>query len=161
MKELTDSMISSTNSFTIVVAIVVGIFVIGMAVFSWYYVVKKDQYSSQKVKKIAGIVLSIVIALIVVGDAIFVINAYKKIQDDDWYIEVMTVKEKEYRHSGTSNGRGSYKIKFNEYGEYISIDYSTYNKLDKGDKAYVVVNGSDYQVYSFDEYKYVGDRLKK
>lgn len=173
MQELTDVMLSQDMGDARVIAIFFPLIIllIALVILIWIYIVRKKGSKENKDEAIKkefkgyGYIISIVIIIgIIIAIILNIRNVYESGLNSNWYLTEDEVidKYKDVDYNSSGRTKTYYYVEV-EDGENVHITESEYEKLNEGDKVYVLryENGSAYDIYSCKEYEYIGERLKE
>jgi hypothetical protein len=170
-KELTDTMILEgihiKNSLFKIAPVVLGIIILIFIVCIIRLVsMKKKEQDENKLKTLKNNIIGLSIASCVfaglIGGSFYLIK-FQEAHEDEWSIETGTISNLRKRIKSSAERRSvTYYAYVDGYNEKISISEDEYNSFAEGDEVYVILNfrGHANDVWSMEEYIYVGDRMK-
>ena len=164
MQELTDAMLANDmgGAMAIIIVVPIILLIVIFVVLLRCYIVKKQE-NSQKKKTIY--IISMVITVFLFGWCLLSIDdLYAKGENSNWYLTYNTItdKYKDIDYSEAGRNRTYYYVIMDDNEEF-HITENEYNRYNIGDKMYVLrySDGSGNNIYSTEEYKYVGNKLKE
>ena len=164
MQELTDAMLANDmgGAMTIIIVVPIILLIIIFIVLLRCYIVKKQENSKKK-KNIY--ITSMIITVFLFGCCLLSIDdLYAKGENSSWYLTYNTItdKYKDIDYSEAGQNRTYYYV-ITDGNEEFHITENEYDRYDIGDKMYVLrySDGSGNNIYSTEEYKYVGNKLKE
>ena len=171
MKELTDTMLSQDMGENAIVAIVFAIIIllfVLLIIIRNYFAKKHTIKNSEKVAKNEykgyGYKISIIVIILLLGIIFLNIGNFLELgKNNNWYLTYETILSK---HTEISTGdpgtrKTSYYVVV-EKDDEVFVTEKEYKNLKEGDFVYVLryEDGSATRIYSADEYKYTGSKLK-
>lgn len=169
-KELTDTMIlediHKNNSLFKIALVALGIMILVFIICIVRLVsMKKKEQDENKLKTLKNNIIGLSIASCVFAGLIggsFYLMKFQEAHEDEWSIETGTIRDLGKKIKSSAERRSvTYYAYVDGYNEKISISEDEYNSFDEGDEVYVILDfrGNAEDVWSMEEYVYVGDRM--
>ena len=171
MKELTDAMLSQDMVENGVIVIVLPVIILLLALliiirnyFAKKHTIKNSEKVAKKEYKGYGYKISIIVIILLLGIIFLNIGNFLELgKNNNWYLTYETILSK---HTEISTGdpgtrKTSYYVVV-EKDDEVFVTEKEYKNLKEGDFVYVLryEDGSATRIYSADEYKYTGSKLK-